>query len=409
VLLAVAGPDGGWERPLAALGDWVKAHIGNGGKAEVIVSDRWARFAVMPWSAVVMNAAEETALARACIESTTGALDGWHVALGPAHYGRGRAVCALESALVERLSGIFAPVGVRCVGIHPYFSLAAERGQAVQSGDGGIFAVAESDCVVLASAQNGDWNSIRAVKGSMGAEGLAQVVEREWLLQGFGARPTIVLASPGLTHDEVMKSDGTSLSAEGMLKEAERSKLVPLDFSPAQTQRKRRLGAALLALSVVFTGASAWYYTKVQREESDSELTLIAARDAQARMKQAVDPEAQGQRLVELRAANRIIEQLNTPWDQLFAAVEEFYDEQVTLLSVEPDPERSEVRLVAEAKDLAAMLRYLKQVRASAVLSDGYLVEHAINPQDPQRPVRFTIVARWTGGGKPTRNGGAGL
>jgi hypothetical protein len=97
----------------------------------------------------------------------------------------------------------------------------------------------------------------------------------------------------------------------------------------------------------------------------------------------------------EMRFARRVIEQLDTPWLALFAAVETAYDDNVTLLGVEPEPERREVRLIAEAKDVEAMLAYVRQVRQSPVLRDAWLANHQVNQQDPLRPVRFSIIARW--------------
>jgi Tfp pilus assembly protein PilN len=76
--------------------------------------------------------------------------------------------------------------------------------------------------------------------------------------------------------------------------------------------------------------------------------------------------------------------------------VEASVGDQVTLLGVEPDTEKRELRLIAEAKDLDAMLAYARRLQESALFSDAYVVSHQIQQQDPQKPVRFVVNAQWT-------------
>lgn len=97
----------------------------------------------------------------------------------------------------------------------------------------------------------------------------------------------------------------------------------------------------------------------------------------------------------ELRIARQVIDQLDTPWNTLFSAIESTYDDNVTLLGIEPEPTRQEVKLIAEAKDFSAMAAYLRKARQSKVLHDAWLLNHQVNSQDPLRPVRFTVSATW--------------
>lgn len=97
----------------------------------------------------------------------------------------------------------------------------------------------------------------------------------------------------------------------------------------------------------------------------------------------------------ELKLANRVIERLSMPWDALFREIELSVDEQITLLNVEPDTEKKEIRIIAEAKSLTAMLDYMKRMRTIALFKDAHLLNHQIQQQDPQRPVRFLISANW--------------
>lgn len=104
----------------------------------------------------------------------------------------------------------------------------------------------------------------------------------------------------------------------------------------------------------------------------------------------------------ELKAANRIIAHLALPWDALFREVEASVDDQVTLLTVEPDTEKRELRIVAEAKNLEAMLGYMNRVRAISLFKDAYVVSHQIQQQDPQKPLRFVVNSQWLDLPRPT-------
>jgi Tfp pilus assembly protein PilN len=151
-------------------------------------------------------------------------------------------------------------------------------------------------------------------------------------------------------------------------------------------------------LLVVAAGASfflAWHYAVLVREFDAVESERARLQSPGSGVPHELGAEDKTRLRSEMRFARRVIEQLDTPWPALFAAVETAYDDNVTLLGVEPEPERREVRLLAEAKDAEAMLAYVRQVRQSPVLKDAWLANHQINLQDPLHPVRFTINASW--------------
>lgn len=97
----------------------------------------------------------------------------------------------------------------------------------------------------------------------------------------------------------------------------------------------------------------------------------------------------------ELKAANRTISHLSLPWDALFREIEATMTDRISLLSIEPDTERKELRITAEAKDFDGVLAYARQLSSIPVLQDSYVMNHQVQSQDPQRPVRFVIVAKW--------------
>lgn len=100
----------------------------------------------------------------------------------------------------------------------------------------------------------------------------------------------------------------------------------------------------------------------------------------------------------ELRIAERAVEQLALPWDELFRQVEAASYERVALLAIEPDAHKRELSITGEARDYLAVLTYVARLGEREMLSDVHLVRHETREDAPQRPLQFTVAARWKGG-----------
>jgi Tfp pilus assembly protein PilN len=159
----------------------------------------------------------------------------------------------------------------------------------------------------------------------------------------------------------------------------------------------RPLGAVLLVFFIVSATYLGQSYVALS---SDLETWEAKWRSLQKAQHKAADPDP-GQKAgweqlqAELKAANRVIVRLAMPWDDLFREVDASINDQVTLLSVEPDAEKREVRIIAEAKNLSSMLDYVRHLRTITLFKDAYVVSHQNQEQDPQKPVRFVLNAQW--------------
>lgn len=105
--------------------------------------------------------------------------------------------------------------------------------------------------------------------------------------------------------------------------------------------------------------------------------------------------ENQPQLQAELAAAQQTISSLRLPWDALFLAIESSTTEHIALLSIEPEVKRRQVKITAESKDIAGMLSYIRQLHTIAALQDAHVLQHQVQVHDPQRPLRFVVVATW--------------
>jgi hypothetical protein len=165
---------------------------------------------------------------------------------------------------------------------------------------------------------------------------------------------------------------------------------IELDF--ATRRRFNRRGAVLLAIGAVAAALVLADYLNDSARREGLDLRLA---DLQA-VRVAVKPDRAAQRAAdENRAA---LAELRMPWSQLLQELEIASAESkgsVAVLSVEPDRDKRQVRVLAEARTLPIALAYVERLQKSAALRYPMLETHEVQVRDPQRPVRFQIKADW--------------
>ena len=179
-------------------------------------------------------------------------------------------------------------------------------------------------------------------------------------------------------------------------------KKVNIDFAPPSLARSvlrtPRHSWAMLWIVFFVAMALAGAHAGLWREQGEVELLRAQAQARVATQAQASRapvavrppvPEAQA------NAVNAAVLQLNLPWRALHDAVQAGTPATIALLALEPDARRSTVRITAEAKSSDDMIAYVEQLQAIDWFGEVSLVRHEVNEQDPNRPIRFQIDARW--------------
>jgi len=114
-----------------------------------------------------------------------------------------------------------------------------------------------------------------------------------------------------------------------------------------------------------------------------------------AQMRQPVTDKSAREQILEVQHANQVLRQLSLPWDAMFNAVESSSGKTVALLSLEPNIEKGTIKISGEAKTFTAMLDYVRQLGQRDVFSNVYLQNHQVQQDDPEKPVRFSLLAAW--------------
>lgn len=169
-----------------------------------------------------------------------------------------------------------------------------------------------------------------------------------------------------------------------------------LDYC-TRAPRLQRLGWTVFMLA-----ALAWALLAVEYQSLasatvtiEAELDRLNARAPSGKGGADRNPHADRLLISEQEQAREVLRKLAFPWEGMLAAIEEATSEKVALLGIEPDLKLGQVSIVGEAKDYPAVLDYIRRLEAADTLARVQLRNHLVQPQDPQHPVRFTLLADW--------------
>lgn len=136
------------------------------------------------------------------------------------------------------------------------------------------------------------------------------------------------------------------------------------------------------------------YYRELRGMTIDWEAKL--ARDGSANARRpggGSSPSPAADVALEVRHANEVLRQLGLPWEGLFRAVESSGSKDVVLLALEPDMEKRVLNISGEAKNIPAMLGYITQLGEQEMFESVYLLNHHVQLQTQDKPVRFALIA----------------
>ncbi len=157
------------------------------------------------------------------------------------------------------------------------------------------------------------------------------------------------------------------------------------------------VGAALLAVAVMILISIGVYYLKLSGQAAGWEAKVEQAHNSGAAHGSSGRTSELGvaELAKEVSNANDVLRKLSVPWENLFQSVEASGSNRVTLLVLEPDIEKRQVKINGETRNFKALMNYITQLEGQDMFSSVYLQSHHVRQQDPDRPVFFSLLATW--------------
>lgn len=154
-------------------------------RIECVVSDAWARYAVVPWSANIRSERERDALARIVLEPLTSPkADGWSVICGGPPAGRAATLaCALPDSLLGMFEGL-ADHRIRLSTTTPLFMQVFNRARRSLPGTA-LLALRGWDQFTIVVIEEGQWRSVRAHPLPAGAGDAEKLMMRAAAVHGL--------------------------------------------------------------------------------------------------------------------------------------------------------------------------------------------------------------------------------
>jgi hypothetical protein len=156
--------------------------------------------------------------------------------------------------------------------------------------------------------------------------------------------------------------------------------------------RLDRLGVVLLlvgALALAWATGQ-WLAARTSEVKLAHAIRQLQQRPAPARPATRADTAAQ-------TARDRIAAQLNAGWQPAFDALAATRSSKIALLSLDATHAKRQIKLVAEARQLADAVAFVEALQQQSGILHAALTQYEIQADADQKPVRFHITLEWRG------------
>jgi hypothetical protein len=187
-----------WQGALEALRTEAQAWRSTRLEVRVVLSNHFARYAIVPAPEHAAGEDEARALARFHFAKIHGErARSWDIRLAPERAGAPRLACAIDAGLLEGLRGCFPAGGrARLASVQPYLMSAFNRSRRALPRAGAWFVLLEPGRACLGLIAGGAWRAIRSVRGEFwAAQECKALLDRERCRVGLEAQPEAVLHS----------------------------------------------------------------------------------------------------------------------------------------------------------------------------------------------------------------------
>jgi hypothetical protein len=202
-----------WSASVDALAGLLRAARSPGAGVDVVVSNHFTRYVLVPWNENLVRDGERLAFARLAFREVYGALvDGWEVCLDDQPAGQSMFGSAIDRELLGALQAAVASAGLRLDSVVPALADCINRHRRVLKNQGFCLASAEAGRVTFAFHGAAGWSAVRSrrIEGTL-SEVLPTLLKQEASAAGVEEGGVLYLCAPGVRDHSGMLVSGWQL------------------------------------------------------------------------------------------------------------------------------------------------------------------------------------------------------
>ena len=156
---------GDWQPAIDSLKQQVASDLWHDANVRVVVSDHWARYAILPWSADLTGQEERLTHARLILNKTYGDVaDNWTVSLSNNPPGTTTVVSAIPTQLLAELQSTLSDDKRRLVSLQPNLIVAYNTWRQKMPNSAAWFASVDEGSLAALHMNNGHCDRVRSVR-----------------------------------------------------------------------------------------------------------------------------------------------------------------------------------------------------------------------------------------------------
>ena len=154
-----------WGAALGALDSLLAKPEWQGAVARVVISDHWARYAMVPFAAALSGAAERLTHARHILNGIYGeVVSQWTVTLAESRPGAAQTACALPASLIDELQTLLLRQRIPLKSLQPQLVSAYNHWRGRLPDGGAWFVSIEQGSLAAARLAQGGWDRVHSVR-----------------------------------------------------------------------------------------------------------------------------------------------------------------------------------------------------------------------------------------------------
>ncbi|MFW5450508.1 MAG: hypothetical protein ACKE9I_02815 [Methylophagaceae bacterium] len=169
--------------------------------------------------------------------------------------------------------------------------------------------------------------------------------------------------------------------------------MLTLDFSKQKQRRRQQSNLILVTILILIAFGLVLEHQRIKTSIIEIEDSMVVSQQRRP----VIQAQATAQDIKDLKSAKLLQAKLNFPWQGLLSSLEmvKKISPKISLMTIQPNPNKGEVLIAAEAANLQIMLDFVDALAKQTVFNDVLLVNQRRLGLGSKQGLSFTVKIRW--------------